>query len=65
VFTLTITLSEPEWERIQEAAERLGTTPDALARQLLIELSKLTELEFDEALAKVISKWSTLYKRLA
>lgn len=63
--TLEVTLPEDVTRRLQEAARRLGVSPESLIRMSLEE--KLARLDegFLEAVRYVLEKNAELYKRLA
>jgi predicted transcriptional regulator len=65
--TLTITLPEPEAQRLRALADRLGTSPEEFAaaavRQRLDEAQQAEE--FDRLAERVVQKNTELYRRLA
>jgi predicted transcriptional regulator len=63
--TLEVTLPEDVTHRLQEAARRLGVSPESLIRMSLEE--KLARLDegFSEAARYVLEKNDELYRRLA
>ena len=62
---LEVHLEEPMVHRLEEAAQKLGLTPEELLRLSVEEkLAQLDEV-FRTAVAHVVSKNAELYKRLA
>ena len=63
--TLEVSLPEPTANRLEDAAQRLGVSPEDLLRISLEEkLSRLDD-SFRDALEHVVSKNEELYKRLS
>ena len=63
--TLEVKLSEPTASRLEDAAQRLGVSPEDLLRISLEEkLSRLDD-SFRDAVEHVVSKNAELYKRLS
>ena len=62
---ITISLSNDWLVKLQEMAERLGVTPEELARVGIEELLARPEEEFQRAVDLVIKKNAELYRRLA
>ena len=52
-------------ERLRAEAERLGLSPDDLARAALADLLAAPDADFQAAAARVIAKNRELYRRLA
>lgn len=63
--TLTISLPEETADRMEEAARRLGLSPEALVQSSLQEKLDRLDLDFDAAAEKVLSENAELYRRLA
>lgn len=51
--------------RLREEAQRLGLTPEELARAALADLLGTPDAEFRSAAARILQKNQELYKRLA
>jgi len=62
---LTIDLSPAQADRLRQAAQRLGLTPDDLARAAIADLLATPDPEFTAAADRVIKKNEELYRRLA
>jgi hypothetical protein len=62
---LTIDLSAAQAERLRVEAERLGLTPEDLARAAVADLLATRDDEFKAAAEKVLRKNEELYRRLA
>ena len=62
---LKITVSEERLAKLQEKARRLQVTPEALLEASLEELLGRLDEEFQQAMARVLSKNAELYRRLA
>ncbi len=62
---LKIAVSEERLARLEEKARRLHVTPEALLEASLEELVGRLDEEFQEAMARVLSKNADLYRRLA
>jgi len=52
-------------DRLRAEAERLGLSPDDLARAALVDLLATPDAELQAAIARVIAKNRELYRRLA
>jgi predicted transcriptional regulator len=63
--TLTIELAAERLQQLAELAERLGTTPEALARASVEDLLTRRDDAFDDAVKRVLAKNAELYRRLA
>ncbi len=62
---ITIDLSPAQAERLRHEAERLGLTPEDLARAALADLLVTREDDFRAAAERVLRKNEELYRRLA
>ena len=63
--TLEVKLPEPTVSRLEDAAQRLGVSPEDLLRISVEEkLSRLDD-SFRDAVEQVVSKNAELYKRLS
>lgn len=62
---LTIDLSPAQAERLQHEAERLGLTPEDLARAAVADLLASPSEDFKTAAERVLRKNEELYRRLA
>ena len=62
---LAIELAPPQAERLRAEAERLGLTPEDLARAALADLLAQPDDAFQDAARRVIEKNAELYRRLA
>ena len=62
---LKIAVSEEHLAKLEEKARRLRVTPEALLEASLEELVGPPDEEFQEAMARVLSKNADLYRRLA
>jgi hypothetical protein len=62
---LTIDLSPAEAERLRQEAERLGLTPEDLARAAIADLLATPDEDFERAADRVLRKNAELYRRLA
>ncbi len=62
---LSIDLSPAQAERLRLEAERLGLTPEDLARAAVTDLLASTAEDFKTAAARVLKKNEELYRRLA
>jgi hypothetical protein len=58
-------LPAAQGERLRAEAERLGLSPDDLARAALVDLLATPHAELQAAIARVIAKNRELYRRLA
>lgn len=52
-------------EKLRQEAERLGVSPDELARAAVADLLAVREEDFRVAAARVLRKNEDLYRRLA
>ena len=64
-MTLSIDLSGPQAERLQQQAARLGVLPQDLARAAVLDLLAEQGEEFEALAARVLEKNRELYRRLA
>jgi hypothetical protein len=62
---LSIDLSPAQAERLRLEAERLGLTPEDLARAAIAELLATAGEDFKAAADRVLKKNAELYRRLA
>jgi len=62
---LSIDLSPAQVERLRLEAERLGLTPEDLARAAVADLLASAAEDFKTAAARVLKKNEELYRRLA
>jgi hypothetical protein len=62
---LSIDLSPAQAERLRLEAERLGLTPEDLARAAIVDLLALPGADFNAAAERVLKKNEELYRRLA
>ena len=62
---LKIAVSEERLAKLEEKARRLRVTPEALLEASLEELIGRLDEEFQETMARVLSKNADLYRRLA
>jgi len=62
---VTIDLSAAQAERLRQEAERLGLTPEDLARAAVADLLATRDDDFEAAAKRVLQKNQELYRRLA
>ena len=62
---VTIDLSSAQAERLRQEAERLGLTPEDLARAAVADLLTTRDGDFEAAAKRVLQKNQELYRRLA
>ena len=62
---VTIDLSQAQGERLRRKAERLGLTPEDLARAAVADLLATRDDDFEAAAKRVLQKNEELYRRLA
>jgi hypothetical protein len=62
---LSIDLSPAQADRLRLEAERLGLTPEDLARAAIADLLATTGEDFKVAADRVLNKNAELYRRLA
>jgi hypothetical protein len=62
---LSIDLSPAQADRLRLEAERLGLTPEDLARAAIADLLATTDGDFKAAADRVLKKNAELYRRLA
>ena len=62
---LSIDLSPAQADRLRLEAERLGLTPEDLARAAIADLLGTTGVDFKAAADRVLTKNAELYRRLA
>lgn len=61
---VSIDLSPVQAEQLRVAAERLGVTPEALARAVVVDLLNSSSDRFRAAAERVLKKNEELYRRL-
>jgi hypothetical protein len=62
---LSIDLSPAQADRLRLEAERLGLTPEDLAKAAIADLLATTAEDFKAAADRVLQKTAELYRRLA
>jgi hypothetical protein len=62
---LSIELSAAQAERLRHEAERLGLSPEELARAVVADILATPDEDFRKAAADVVRKFEELYRRLA
>jgi hypothetical protein len=62
---LAIELPPAQADKLRAEAERLGLSPEDLARAALSDLLSTPDAEFEKVARRVLSKNRELYKRLA
>jgi hypothetical protein len=62
---LAIELPPAQADKLRAEAERLGLTPEGLARAALNDLLSTPDPEFQDVARRVVTKNKDLYKRLA
>jgi len=62
---LAIELPAAQADRLRTEAERLGLSPEDLARAALSDLLSTPDAEFQDAARRILAKNQDLYKRLA
>jgi hypothetical protein len=62
---LAFELSQSQADKLRAEALRLGISPDDLARAALSDLLSTPDVEFQEAILRVLTKNKDLYSRLA
>ena len=62
---LTIDLSPAQADRLRHEAERLGLTPEDLARAVIADLLAAPGEDFKAAAERVLRRNEELYRRLA
>ena len=62
---LSVKLPPAQAERLRREAERLGVSPEDLARAALADLLAIPDPEFSKAAARILAKNEELYRRLA
>jgi hypothetical protein len=62
---LAIELTTTQAEKLRAEAERLGLSPEELARAALNDLLSAPDREFQDVARRVVAKNQDLYKRLA
>jgi hypothetical protein len=62
---LAFELSPAQADKLRTEAERLGLSPEDLARAAVNDLLSIPDAQFQDAARRVLSKNQDLYKRLA
>ena len=62
---LSIELSAAQAERLRDEAERLGLSPEELARAVVADVLTAPDENFRKAAADVVRRFEELYRRLA
>ena len=62
---LAIELPQAQADKLRAEADRLGLSPEDLARAALNDLLSTPDAEFQEVARRIVSKNQDLYKRLA
>ena len=62
---LSIELSAAQAKRLRHEAERLGVSPEELARAVVADGLTVSDEQFRKAAADVMRKFEELYRRLA
>jgi hypothetical protein len=62
---LAIELPPAQADKLRAEADRLGLSPEDLARAALNDLLSTPDAEFQEVARRIVSKNQDLYKRLA
>ncbi len=62
---LTVRLTDAQAEQLAKEAQRLGVTPQDLARAAVLDLIEGRDEAFLEAARRVVDKNAELYQRLA
>jgi hypothetical protein len=62
---LSIELSAAQAERLRHEAERLGLSPEELARAAVADILATQDEDFQKAATHVVRKFEELYRRLA
>ena len=63
--TITIAIPDERLRQLQEAARRLGVSPEDLVRVSIEDLLAGTDEKFKSAADRVLEKNAELYRRLA
>jgi hypothetical protein len=61
----SIDLSDAQAERLRHEAERLGLSPEDLARAVVADILTAPDEDFQKAASDVVRKFEELYRRLA
>ena len=62
---LSIELSAAQAERLRREADRLGVSPEELARAVVADVLTAPDEEFQKVAADVVRRFEELYRRLA
>lgn len=62
---LAIELPTAQADKLRAEAERLGLSPEVLARAVLNDVLSTPNVQFQDAVRRVLTKNQDLYKRLA
>jgi len=62
---LSIELSAAQAERLRREADRLGLSPEELARAVVADVLTAPDEEFQKVAADVVRRFEELYRRLA
>jgi hypothetical protein len=63
--SITITLPDGRWQKLQEKAAHLHVAPEELVRASVEDLLERPEEDFQRALDYLLKKNAELYRRLA
>jgi hypothetical protein len=63
--TLTIALTDEQWQKLYETANKLKLTPEELIQANIQDLIDKSETDFNEATDFVLTKNAELYRKLA
>jgi len=64
-MVLPVELTESQLESLRQRAKALGISPEQLAAAAVADLVTKSAEDFEQAAARVLSKNSELYRRLA
>ena len=63
--TVTITIPDDRWQKLQDLAAELQVTPEDLLRASLEDMLSRPDEQFQRSLSYVLKKNAELYRRLA
>ena len=63
--TITVPITDERFEQLRLLAQRIGITPEELARASLEDWLRQPREDFDRAATEVLKKNAELYRRLA